>query len=165
MDVSVSPVTGRQYDIPAKVDDHVAIDAFCGANAGKPVVAVQGLGFVGAVMALVCANALGRDYAVLGVDLPTPEAYWRIASINEGVFPLTAEDPTIPEFFAWPREQGNFLATHDPSSAASPGSNMVWNERLRHDEGVAPVVGGNAALHRPARFGLSRQNSGIALKK
>ena len=33
-------------------------------------VCVQGLGFVGAVMSLVCANVNKSDYAVIGVDLP-----------------------------------------------------------------------------------------------
>lgn len=116
--VSTSPVSGVSYPLPSGPGDRAQIHAFQEGNADKPVVAVQGLGFVGAVMALVCANALGAEYAVIGVDLPTSKAYWRIASVNEGVFPLTAEDPKIPEFFARAREQGNFLATHDPYAYA-----------------------------------------------
>mgnify|MGYP005847451803 CR=1 FL=1 len=115
---SVSPVTGKQYEIPSQVSDYGGIDAFLETNRGKPVVAVQGLGFVGAVMSLVCANALGGDYAVLGVDLPTPNAYWRIQSLNEGIFPLTAEDPKIEQFDARALEQGNFYATFDPYAYA-----------------------------------------------
>lgn len=64
-------------------------------------------------MALVCANAPGRDYMVLGVDLPEGPGKERVDSLNAGVFPLKAEDPKIPEFFARARERGNFLATHD----------------------------------------------------
>lgn len=112
--VSVSPITGAEYTVPGESGDREAIDGFIDANAGKPVVAVQGLGFVGAVMSLVCANAHGTDYAVLGVDLPRSETYWRIRSLNEGLFPLTAEDPKIEEFFERSREQGNFYATFDP---------------------------------------------------
>ena len=115
---STSPLTGQTYAIPREGGDQKSIDAFRSANASKPVVAVQGLGFVGAVMSLVCANALGRGYAVLGVDLPTPEAYWRIRSLNEGIFPLTAEDPKIEEFYARARDQGNFFATYDPYAYA-----------------------------------------------
>ena len=33
------------------------------------MIVVQGLGFVGAVMSLVCANAVTEEYAVIGVDL------------------------------------------------------------------------------------------------
>ena len=51
------------------------------------MVVVQGLGFVGAVMSLVCANALREEYAVIGVDLATEDSYWKIKSINDGVSP------------------------------------------------------------------------------
>jgi UDP-N-acetyl-D-glucosamine dehydrogenase len=111
---SVSPVTGVAYPLPATNSDREAIDRFLAANAGRHVVVVQGLGFVGAVMAIVCANAAGEDYAVLGVDLATPEAWWRIRSLNDGTFPLTAGDPKIEEFFAAARRTDRFLATHDP---------------------------------------------------
>ena len=115
---STSPLTGQTYTIPDEGSDRANIDRFLATTPSKPVVAVQGLGFVGAVMSLVCANALGRDYAVLGVDLPTPEAYWRIQSLNEGIFPLTAEDPKIEKFYTRARERGNFYATYDPYAYA-----------------------------------------------
>lgn len=112
--VSVSPRTGRAHALPGAQGDRFAIDAFLEANKGRKVVAVQGLGFVGAVMALVCANSPGNEYAVLGVDLATPETWWRICELNEGVFPLAADDPKIAVFYAAARNQGTFLATHDP---------------------------------------------------
>ena len=34
------------------------------------VVVIQGLGFVGAVMSLICANSIKKNYTVIGVDLP-----------------------------------------------------------------------------------------------
>ncbi|TQF00158.1 MAG: nucleotide sugar dehydrogenase [Spiribacter salinus] len=116
--VSESPITGVEYQLPKGAENREAIDEFVGKNPGKPVVAVQGLGFVGAVMSLVCANAHGADYAVLGVDLPKAETYWRIRSLNEGLFPLTAEDPKIEEFFERAQAQGNFYATFDPYAYA-----------------------------------------------
>ena len=115
---SISPVTGTRYPLPGGQTDKGRIDAFLTSNQEKPVVAVQGLGFVGAVMSLVCANAHGEDYAVLGVDLPTAETYWRIMSLNEGIFPLTAEDPKIESFFRNAQENGNFHATYDPYAYA-----------------------------------------------
>ena len=59
-----------------------SISHFLEENNGKKVVAVQGQGFVGAVMSLVCANALTEEYAVIGVDLPTPASIKKVESIN-----------------------------------------------------------------------------------
>src|SRR5688572_11000501 len=96
---SISPLTGKQYAIPLQVDDKTGIDAFIAQHPGKKVVVVQGLGFVGSVMALVVANALTEEYAVIGIDLPTPFSYWKIQSINEGAFPVVADDPKIELFY------------------------------------------------------------------
>ena len=54
--------------------------------AGQRIVAVQGLGFVGAAVAAVVAGA--RDaygkapFFVVGVDLATPGGYWKPRLIN-----------------------------------------------------------------------------------
>ena len=113
MAVSVSPITGASYFLPDTLDDHIAINQFLSFNRDKKVIVVQGLGFVGAVMALVCANALTEEYAVIGVDLSNENTYWKIKSINDGVFPLIADDPKIAEFFDKAKAKGNFLATYD----------------------------------------------------
>ena len=65
----------------------------------KKVIVVQGLGFVGAVMSLVCANAIYEDYAVIGIDLPTSQSYWKICSINEGTFPIISADKKVDEYY------------------------------------------------------------------
>ena len=114
MSVSVSPITEKKYSIPASLDDRDAIEKFLAKNSGKKVIVVQGLGFVGAVMALVCANALTEEYAVIGVDLASENNFWKIESINDGIFPLIADDPKIAEFFHYAKVKGNFLATYDP---------------------------------------------------
>jgi nucleotide sugar dehydrogenase len=75
------------------------------------VVVVQGLGFVGAVMSLVVANAINGDYAVVGVDLPSQHE--RLDALNNGVFPIVADDPKIDELFQKSRRKGNFYATSD----------------------------------------------------
>ena len=110
---SVNPLNGRQYRIPESIDDRVGIDAFVNSHPGKKVVVVQGLGFVGSVMALVVANALTEEYAVIGVDLPTPFSYWKIQAINEGIFPVIADDPKIELFYKKAREKNNLYATCD----------------------------------------------------
>lgn len=74
---------------------------------------VQGLGFVGSVMGLVVANALTEEYAVIGIDLPTPGSYWKIRSINEGVFPVVASDPKIELYYKNALQKQNYYASFD----------------------------------------------------
>ena len=112
--LSISPLTGKNYEIPSVLDDKQAIDAFLAKNKGKKVVVVQGLGFVGAVMSLVVANALTEEYAVIGIDLAREYTYWKIRSINEGLFPVIADDPKIEIFYQNALKKGNLLATFDP---------------------------------------------------
>jgi UDP-N-acetyl-D-glucosamine dehydrogenase len=111
---SISPLTGKQYTIPETIDDKAGIESFCDLHPGKKVVVVQGLGFVGSVMSLVVANALTEEYAVIGIDLPTPFSYWKIQSINEGAFPVIADDPKIEQFYQKARKKKNLYATCDP---------------------------------------------------
>jgi UDP-N-acetyl-D-glucosamine dehydrogenase len=112
--ISINPETKAQYPIPAAVDDKANIEAFLAKFPGRKVVVVQGLGFVGAVMSIVCANADGADYAVIGVDLPTPQSWWKICEINAGHFPIRASDPNVELYFERARAKGNFYATADP---------------------------------------------------
>lgn len=111
---SVSPLTGREYIIPSHSSDKEEINEFIALHPGKKVVVVQGLGFVGSVMSLVVANALTEEYAVMGIDLPTPASWWKIQSINEGIFPVIADDPKIGQFYNKAREKKNLYATFDP---------------------------------------------------
>jgi len=109
---SINPLNGKTYIIPDVIDETISIDEFISKN-NKPVIAVQGLGFVGAVMSLVCANAIDGDYAVIGVDLPREDTFWKIKSINEGLFPIIASDPKIEKFYNIAKQKGNLLATFD----------------------------------------------------
>ena len=95
---SLNILTGEKYLIP-KEGDKENIDNFLSNHKGKKVIVVQGLGFVGAVMTLICSNALTEEYAVIGVDLANSNNYWKIASINKGVFPVVASDPKIQEYY------------------------------------------------------------------
>jgi nucleotide sugar dehydrogenase len=110
---SFNPLTGTEVPLPETLDDKIAIDSFLENHPRKKVVVVQGLGFVGAVMSIVCANALTEDYAVIGVDLANGANYWKIKSINEGSFPIVASDPKIETYYQQSRHKGNFLATYD----------------------------------------------------
>ncbi len=110
---SISPLTGKEYIISENPEDKAGIDAFINQHPGKKVVVVQGLGFVGSVMSLVVANALTEEYAVIGIDLPSPASWWKIQSINEGIFPVIADDPKIGLFYKQAREKKNLYATFD----------------------------------------------------
>lgn len=111
--ISINPLTGKKYTIPENLDDSLGIDNFINQHKEKPVVVVQGLGFVGAVMSLVCANALTKEYAVIGIDLAEKHTYWKIKSINEGQFPVIASDPKIDEFYQKAISKKNLYATFD----------------------------------------------------
>ena len=93
-----------------------SLKQFLDLNQNKQVVAVQGLGFVGSVMSLVCANAISKEYAVLGVDIPKMDHM--IDLLNKGEFPLKADDPKIELFFNNALNKKNFYATSDSSSFA-----------------------------------------------
>ena len=87
------------------------LKSFLQNNSDRKIIAVQGLGFVGSVMSLVCANAVKGEYAVIGVDLPNKRGKKLINDLNNGIFPLIAEDPKIDEFFNNTFEKENFFAT------------------------------------------------------
>ena len=110
---SVNPFNGKVYTLPDEKNDKNQIDFFLKNNFGKKVIVVQGLGFVGAVMSLVCANTEKDEYAVIGVDLANNDNYWKIKSINDGIFPISASDPKIEEFFLRSKQKNNFYATYD----------------------------------------------------
>jgi len=112
--ISRSPITNKEYPLPRDTNDKIGIDNFLSLHHGKKVVVVQGLGFVGSVMALVVANALTEEYAVIGVDLPTVSSYWKICSINEGIFPVLASDPKIEQYYKNALKKKNYYATYDP---------------------------------------------------
>lgn len=110
---SKSTINGSVYNIPEILDDKKAIDIFLESNKGKKVIVVQGLGFVGAVMSLVCANALNEEYAVIGIDLPSTQSYWKICSINEGIFPIISADKKVEEYYKKAQNKNNLFATYD----------------------------------------------------
>lgn len=92
------------------MNQEALIDNFINSNFGKKIVVVQGLGFVGAVMAIVCANA-SEEYAVIGVDLPNELGLDRINKLNSGVFPISSSDPKVEQYFQSAIKKKNFLAT------------------------------------------------------
>jgi len=67
---------------------------------GREIVVVMGLGFVGAVMAAVVADATDKATGeptrfVIGMQRPSTRSFWKIHYINRGLSPVEAEDPQV----------------------------------------------------------------------
>ncbi len=67
---------------------------------GRQIVVVMGVGFVGAVMAGVVADAVdaasgASPYFVIGMQRPSVRSFWKIPYLNQGRSPVEAEDPEV----------------------------------------------------------------------
>lgn len=127
--LSKSQISGKEYTIPSSLDDISTINNFIDFNKDKKIIVVQGLGFVGAVMSVVCANTPNNEYAVIGVDLPSEDSFWKIASINDGVFPIISSDKKVEEFYQSAMSKKNFYATYD-SYAYSVADSIIVDINL-----------------------------------
>ncbi len=101
---SISP-TGERFQLPEQEDyskefsrlEEVVKNqrAF-----GREIVLVMGLGFVGAVMAAVVADASDEKgnprKFVIGMQRPSTRSFWKIPLLNRGVSPVSSEDPEVP---------------------------------------------------------------------
>ncbi|WP_461395831.1 nucleotide sugar dehydrogenase, partial [Deferrisoma sp.] len=102
---SVSP-DGERFPLPT-LEDHKAeferLQALAAEHRalGREVVVVVGVGFVGAVMAAVVADA--EDGAgnptkfVIGMQRPSVRSFWKIPLLNRGLSPVKSEDPKVDE--------------------------------------------------------------------
>lgn len=129
---SLNPLTNIKIEIPKILDDVDNIENFINNNSDKELIVVQGLGFVGAVMSIVCANSKS-SYAVIGVDLPNSYNYWKIDSINSGIFPVISSDKKIDEYFDNTKIKKNFFATYD-SYAYSKANYIIVDINLDVDK-------------------------------
>ena len=101
--ISVSPA-GEQFSLPTP-EEYQAEFARLGKlaaeqrKAGREIVVVVGLGFVGAVMAAVIADSTdkkGRSGKfVIGMQRPSARSFWKIPLFNRGISPVKAEDPEV----------------------------------------------------------------------
>jgi UDP-N-acetyl-D-glucosamine dehydrogenase len=90
------------------------------APADRPVIAVQGLGFVGAAMSIAVASATTMHgdpaFTVVGVDRDDPAGRARIDAVNAGRFPFETTDPDLTRELAAARARGNLVACADPAA-------------------------------------------------
>ena len=103
-DYSVSPQAEKfaipkegQYDAELQ---RISSLAEAARSEGKEIVVVMGVGFVGAVMAAIIADAVGKKTGkpnkfVIGCQRPSTRSYWKIPLLNRGVSPVKAEDPEV----------------------------------------------------------------------
>ena len=103
--VSISP-SGERFPIPQQQDYEAEMERLVSLvadnrEAGREIVVVVGVGFVGAVMAAVVAdstNASGQPGKfVIGMQRPSPRSFWKIPLLNRGLSPVKSEDPQVDE--------------------------------------------------------------------
>ncbi len=109
----------------------------------RPVVAVQGLGFVGAAMAVAVASARDPDrkpwFDVVAIDLPTPQGRERIAALNSGVFPFPTSDTGLIDAMAAVHRDQRLVASSDPALFAEADV-IIVDVNLDLDDSVEPPV-------------------------
>jgi nucleotide sugar dehydrogenase len=100
---SINP-TGERFQLPKQEDYSKEIGRLKGMVEsqrllGREIVLVMGVGFVGAVMAAVVADAQDDQgnptKFVIGMQRPSTRSYWKIPMINQGVSPINTEDPEV----------------------------------------------------------------------
>jgi nucleotide sugar dehydrogenase len=100
---SFSP-TGEKFLLPAKNDYIKEFERLKKLvknqrAMGREIVVVMGLGFVGAVMAAVVADAEDKKRTptkfVIGMQRPSTRSYWKTPLLNRGIPPVSSEDPEV----------------------------------------------------------------------
>ncbi len=105
--ISLSP-NGVEYILPTEEESKEERETLEKITAeqkssGRKIVAVQGMGFVGCVMAAVVADAednRGKPlYFVHGQQRASARSYWKVPVINSGEPPVKSSDKEVPEIF------------------------------------------------------------------
>ena len=121
--ISHSP-DGTEYRLPTEEQSNLEYQEIIRISEeqrklGRKIVTVQGMGFVGCVMAVVVADAENENgesyYYVHGHQRPSKRSYWKVPVINSGVPPVSSSDKEVPELFErCINQKKNFRATwHD----------------------------------------------------
>jgi nucleotide sugar dehydrogenase len=101
--LSISP-DGEEFSIPTTQDHANEFNRIerlvrFQRKKGREIVVVNGLGFVGLVMAAVVADSVDEkgnaNKFVIGMQRPSIRSYWKIPTINRGVSPIRSEDPEV----------------------------------------------------------------------
>ncbi|MDP8242023.1 MAG: nucleotide sugar dehydrogenase [Candidatus Celaenobacter antarcticus] len=105
--ISISP-NGTEFQIPTDAESVLELKKLKEITGeqkklGRKIVAVQGMGFVGCVMAAVVADAVDENgkflYFVHGQQRASARSFWKVPVINTGVPPVSSSDAEVPEIF------------------------------------------------------------------
>lgn len=139
---AAAPRDFRDFLAPQGRDDYVP----------RPVVCVQGLGFVGAAMATALAATRADRGApcfnVIGVDLDNARGRHAVAALAAGRFPFTTSDTALAAATAEASRLGNLAATCDPAAYALADVIVV-------DVNLDLAVGGDATAPEAPHLDLS----------
>lgn len=102
--VSICPA-GESFPLPTPEDYEIELKRLQNLvaeqrRAGREIVVVMGVGFVGAVMAGVVADSVDKVTGqptkfVIGMQRPSTRSYWKIHYLKKGQAPVQAEDPEV----------------------------------------------------------------------
>jgi UDP-N-acetyl-D-glucosamine dehydrogenase len=130
-----------------------------GSKTERPVVCVQGLGFVGTAMAVAVANACdlqGRPFFnVIGLDLASKDGLSKIDAINNGRMPFKCEDSEFSKLFQLAYTNRNLIATADPEAYALASTILVdvnLDIRFRNGQSYLPWDDFRAAIRALGEF-------------
>lgn len=119
---------------------------------GREIVVVMGVGFVGAVMAGVIADSVDKATGqpskfVIGMQRPSTRSYWKIHYLNNGIPPVQAEDPEVPELIhRCVKEKKTLVATFTYDVLALADVVVVDVQCDYHKEALGNVRKGRAEI-------------------
>ena len=118
---------------------------------GREIVVVMGVGFVGAVMAGVVADATNDKGEpgkfVIGMQRPSTRSYWKIPYLNRGIAPVEAEDPEVgPMIKRCVLEKKTLTATFSYDALKLADVVVVDVQCDYHKETLGDVKQGHAAI-------------------
>ena len=113
---------GTEYNLPTEEQSRIEKEEIIRITEeqrklGRKIVTVQGMGFVGCVMAIVIADATDENgdpiYYVHGHQRTSKRSFWKVPVINTGVPPVSSSDAEVPELFdRCVNQKKNFRATN-----------------------------------------------------
>lgn len=153
--VSTSP-DGETFLLPSEADyqqEWMRLAQLVDAQRkrGREIVVVMGVGFVGAVMAGVVADAVDTQgnptKFVIGMQRPSTRSFWKIPFLNRGIAPVEAEDPEVePLIKRCVLEKNTLTATFSYDALSLADVVVVDVQCDYHKEALGDVKKGHAAI-------------------
>ena len=153
--ISICP-NGEEFHLPSPEDYEKEFRRLQGIVKeqrlmGREIVVVMGVGFVGAVMAAVVADATANDGSinkfVIGMQRPSARSFWKIPYLNRGIAPVQAEDPEVaPMIERCVKEKKNLIATYTYDVLALADVVVVDVQCDYHKETFGDVRQGHADI-------------------